>query len=135
MNKPASSSLSEYLVISRGQWDTKVSPQEIQDAIDQFYVWLGRLVEEGKMKSGQRLGTGGKTVSRNGMVTDGPFGEAKEAIGGYWFILAHNIEEAAEIAAQNPCLKCGLFYEVRPIDPVRASAFAVTNETPSARRK
>lgn len=41
---------SEYLVISRGQWDRELSPEEIQKAIDQFYVWLARLVDEGKMK-------------------------------------------------------------------------------------
>jgi hypothetical protein len=134
MNEPVSSSPSEFLVISRGQWDKDVSPEEIQVAIDEFYVWLSRLVAEGTMKSGQRLGTEGKTVARNRVVTDGPFGEAKEAIGGYWFILAQSLEEAAEIAAQNPCLKCGLFYEIRPIDPERASAFNVTNETPSELR-
>lgn len=125
---------SEYLVISRGQWDPDLPPEEIQAAIDQFYVWLDRLVAEGKMKTGQRLATGGKTVTRNKLVMDGPFGEAKELIGGYWFILAGSLEEAAAIAAENPCLRCGLFYEIRPIDPERASAFAVTNETPSERR-
>lgn len=41
---------SEYLVISRGQWDKEISRGEIQNAIDQFYVWLSRLVDEGKMK-------------------------------------------------------------------------------------
>ena len=51
---------SEYLVISRGQWDKELSPEEIQKAIDQFYVWLERLVDEGKMKTGQRLGSEGK---------------------------------------------------------------------------
>jgi hypothetical protein len=51
---------SEYLVISRGQWDKDLSRQEIQNAIDQFYVWLGRLVDEGKMKTGQRLREHGK---------------------------------------------------------------------------
>jgi len=66
-------SLSEYLVISRGQWDKDVSREEIQNAIDRFYVWLGRLVDEGRMKTGQRLGSTGKTVSRKS-VTDGPFG-------------------------------------------------------------
>lgn len=124
---------SEYLVISRGQWDKEVSREEIQNAIDQFYVWLGRLVDEGKMKTGQRLASMGKTVSKN-IVTDGPYGETKEVIGGYWFILAGSLEEAAEIAAGNPCLKCGLFYEIRPIDPERASAFAVTTETPREHR-
>jgi hypothetical protein len=123
-------SASEYLVISRGQWDKDVPRQEIQKAIDQFYIWLGQLVKEGKMKRGQRLANEGKTVSRKNAVTDGPFGEAKEVIGGYWFILAQSLDEAAKIAAGNPCLKCGLFYEIRPIDPQQASAFNVTTETP-----
>jgi hypothetical protein len=123
---------SEYLVISRGQWDRDLSREAIQDAIDRFYVWHGRLVDEGKMKGGQRLAREGKTVAKNG-VTDGPFAETKEVIGGYWFILAGSLEEAAELAAGNPCLACGLSYEIRPIESVRASAFAVTNETPNER--
>jgi hypothetical protein len=106
-------STSEYLVISRGQWDKDLSPHVIQAAIDQFYVWLERLVEEGKMKPGQRLAYNGKTVSRKAF-TDGPFGESKVVIGGYWFILAGSLEEAAKIASENPCLSCGLFYEIRP---------------------
>ena len=101
-------SRSEYLVISRGQWDKEFSPEEIQKAIDQFYVWLERLVGEGKMKTGQRLGSEGKTVRKN-VVTDGPFGEAKEVIGGYWFIVADSLDEAAQIAAGNPCLTVACF--------------------------
>ena len=79
----------EYLVIARGQWDAGVSRNEIQDAIDKFYTWLERLVDEGKMKPGQRLTYEGKTVRRNNVITDGPFGESKEVIGGYWLILAN----------------------------------------------
>jgi len=120
----------EYLVISRGQWDPERSPEEIQKAIDAFYVWHDRLVADGKMKSGQRLARRGKLVSR-GRVIDGPFTEAKEVIGGYWFIVAGSLEEAAQIAGENPCLACGLFNEVRPIERERASAFAVTSETPT----
>jgi hypothetical protein len=120
----------EYLVISRGQWDRDRSPEEIQSAIDRFYVWLERLVDEGKMKRGQRLAKEGRTVARKRPVTDGPFGEAKELVGGYWFIVADSLDEAAEIAAGNPCLECGLFYEIRPIDPEQATAFTVTTETP-----
>jgi len=126
----AKSSLFEYLVISRGQWDKELSKEEIQSAIDQFYVWKERLVDEGKMKPGERLANAGKTVSRD-MVTDGPFSETKEVIGGYWFILASSLEAAAAIAAENPCLACGLVYEIRPIDPERASAFTASAETPS----
>ncbi len=123
---------SEYLVLSRGQWDSNADPADIQVAIDEFYAWLDRLIAEGRMKTGQRLDTPGATVSRNRVVTDGPFGEAKEVVGGYWFILAHSLEEAAQLAAQNPCAQYGLFYEIRPIDPQKGSAYAVTNETPAA---
>jgi hypothetical protein len=124
----------KYLIISRGQWDKDISPEKIQKTIDRFYDWLLRLVDEGKMQRGQRLGIEGKTVSRGGVITDGPFGEAKEVVGGYWFILARSLKEAAKIAAGNPCLKCGLFCEIRPIDPEQATAFTITNETPIERR-
>jgi hypothetical protein len=119
----------EYLVISRGRWDEDKSPAEIQETIDAFYAWHDQLVSQGRMKSGQRLARPSMTVSRHG-VTDGPFAETKEVIGGYWFFLAHTLAEAAELAAQNPCLKCGLTYEVRPIEPARCSAFDQTTETP-----
>ena len=51
-------------------------------------------------------------------------------MGGYWFIVAASIEEAAKIAAANPCLAYGLSLEVRPIDPEKGSAFVETCETP-----
>jgi len=82
------------------------------------------------MRPGQRLAREGKVVSRQGTL-DGPFAEAKEVVGGYWLILAGSLDEAAAIAAENPCLDYGLMFEIRPIDPVRASAFALTNETPT----
>jgi hypothetical protein len=112
---------SEYLVLSRGHWDQTRSPNEIQNVIDQFYLWLERLVSEGKMKRGQRLTYEGRTVARQNTITDGPFGESKEVIGGYWFIVAHDLDEAAEIAQGNPCLGYGLVLEIRPIDPQRAT--------------
>ncbi len=121
----------DFLVISRGQWDKDASKEDIQQAIDDFYVWLHRSIEEGKMKMGSRLAFEGATVSKRGIVTDGPFGEAKEAIGGYWLIVADNLEAAAKIAAQNPCIKHGLFFEIRPTDATNASAFNVMTETPN----
>jgi hypothetical protein len=124
----------EYLVISRGKWDSNAAPDQIQVAIDQFYVWLEQQVEQGKMRPGMRLSDKGATVSRDRIATDGPFGEAKEVIGGYWFIRASSLEEAAQIASGNPCMKYGLFYEIRPLDPERASAFDVTSETPAKGR-
>jgi hypothetical protein len=114
-------STAEYLVISRGQWDKTLSSDEIQSATEKFYIWYDRLIDEGKMKPGQRLTSEGKTVARKNLITDGPFGESKEAIGGYWFILAQSLDEAVQIAKGNPCLDCGLFLEIRPIDPQRAT--------------
>ncbi|RZU02148.1 YciI family protein [Rivibacter subsaxonicus] len=131
MNEPTSPS--EYLVISRGQWDSDIPREAIQRAIDDFYIWYERLLAEGRFKAGQRLAREGKLVSRQA-VTDGPFTETKELIGGYWFIVAGSLDEAAQIAADNPCLACGLVYEIRPVDPTRASAFALAAETPGERR-
>ncbi len=120
----------EYLLLSRGQWDPQKSQEEIQAAIDRFYDWYERLVAEGKFKRGHRLTTEFRRVSREG-ITDGPFTEAKEIIGGYWFIVANTLQEAAALASQNPCLSCGLSYEIRPLEYERGSAYRVTNETPS----
>jgi hypothetical protein len=114
-------SRTEFLVIVRGQWDSSVSREQIEHTIDLFYVWLERLVAEGKLKPGQRLKYEGKIVGPRNMITDGPFGESKEVVLGYWFIVADNLEEAAEIAATNPCLDYGLSVEIRPIDPERAT--------------
>jgi hypothetical protein len=108
-------SLSEYLVLARGRWDAGKSPQEIQQAVDAFSVWYDRMVIAGRVRPGQRLAVEGKLVSRTRIV-DGSFAQAREAIGGYWFLLAHSLDEAAALAAENPCLECGLTYEVRPVE-------------------
>ena len=62
-------STSQYLVISRGQWDQDASPEKIQKAIDDFYIWLGRLVEEGRMKPGQRLAASYEGTDKKGEPT------------------------------------------------------------------
>ncbi|WP_345776330.1 YciI family protein [Luteimonas salinisoli] len=121
--------LSEYLVLSRGKWDSELPQETIQAAIDAFYAWYERCESEGRMGSGQRLQAQGRTVSRSG-VTDGPFAESKEVIGGYWTILAGSLDEAAALAAENPCMACGLEYEIRPIEPERARADVPSSETP-----
>lgn len=127
---PEASPTTEYLLLSRGHWDPAKSKEEIQAAIDSFYTWHEKLVAEGQFKAGQRLATGGVVVSQS-EILDGPFTETKEVIGGYWFVVAGSLQEAAAIAAQSPCLPCGLMYEIRPIETERASAYRVSNETPA----
>ena len=119
----------EYLLISRGQWDEDADTGAVQDTIDRFYAWYEEGLAQGRLKPGSRLANRGKLVSRDA-VTDGPFSESKELVGGYWFIVADTLEEAAAIAAENPCLAFGLTVEVRPLESVRSSVEIVTNETP-----
>ena len=123
--------MNEYLLISRGQWDEDADKDAVQDTIDRFYAWYEEGLAQGRLKPGSRLANRGKLVSRTA-VTDGPFSESKELIGGYWFVLADSLEEAAAIAAENPCLAFGLTLEVRALDPARSSAAMVTNETPQS---
>ncbi|MBL9080159.1 MAG: hypothetical protein JNK76_00035 [Planctomycetales bacterium] len=131
MNPPAG--LQEFLVISRGQWDEIASKEDVQAAIDRFYPWYEEHLLRGTMKRGSRLGAEGKVVGKQS-ISDGPFAETKELVGGYWFIVAASLDEAAAIAAENPCLAYGLTLEIRPLDPERCEATAITNETPDAWR-
>ena len=126
--------MNEYLVISRGQWDEGASKEAVQGAIDRFYAWYERGLEQGRLKAGSRLENKAKVVSRNS-ITDGPFTETKELIGGFWFIVADSLEDAARIAEENPCLAFGLTLEIRPLDAARADVAVVTNETPARWRK
>lgn len=123
----------EYLIISRGQWDEDKSPEQIQKAIDRFYDWLDDMIQQGKMRPGQRLADKGGIVTRKGVIFDGPFGESKEVIGGYWFVLADSLAEATKFAAENPCLEYGLYFEVRPIELKKANAFESMTENVSLR--
>jgi hypothetical protein len=120
----------DYLVLSRGQWERNASPEDIQRAIDAFYPWLEEHIAAGRMKTGERLAREGATVSRRGVAIDGPYGETKELVGGYWFVVARSLQEAGDLLATSPVLRHGLFYEVRPLDLERASAFVRSNETP-----
>jgi hypothetical protein len=124
----------EYLVISRGQWDAGASKEEVQRAIDGFYKWFERNRELGRMRPGSRLAQEGKVVSRFS-ITDGPFAETKELVGGFWFIVAGSLDEAAALAAENPCMAFGLTYEIRPLEAEKAVATSTTNETPAAWRE
>ena len=126
--------MKEFLVLSRGQWEPSASRDEVQRAIDDFYKWFERNCELGRMKAGSRLANEGKVVSKFS-VTDGPFVETKELIGGFWIIVARSLDEAAALAAENPCMAFGLSYEVRPLEAERAAANSIANETPPAWRR
>jgi hypothetical protein len=108
----------EYLLLFRGtQWYKGLSPAEIQKVMSKWRAWFNDLKAQGKMKSGLPLMNEGKIVhGANGrFVTDGPFAESKEAIGGYFLITAPNLAEAVAIARQCPGLEHGAVVEIRPV--------------------
>ena len=126
--------LNDYLLLSRGQWDPDARPEEVQRAIDAFYVWYEQGLAQGRLKPGSRLEPGARVVGRGAVVTDGPFAETKEWVGGYWFIVAESLDQAAAIAAENPCLQFGLTMEIRPLEAARADVRVLANETPATWR-
>ena len=107
----------EIMLLFRGtDWHKDMSPEEMQAAAGRFMAWFERLKAEGKAKAGQPLQNAGRVISKNGRtLSDGPYAESKEAIGGYFILNVADMDEAIEIAKQCPGLDIGLKVEVRPI--------------------
>lgn len=113
--------MNEYLLILRDDetsWET-LSPDEIQATLQLFFDWNEELRSKEIMVGSGKLSENlGVTLRRRGgeIVIDGPYSEAKEAVGGYYQILANSIEEASEIAKGCPILTYGGTIEVREIE-------------------
>jgi len=97
--------------------------EELQKYVAQNNAWLEHLMTSGKAKGGQALARSGAIVSgKNGRnVTDGPFAESKEVVGGYLLLNVETFEEAVAIAKTAPNLAYGASVEVRPLTNVCAS--------------
>lgn len=82
--------------------------------------WFEGLAAQGKVEHARPLELGGRVVSgpAGERVTDGPYAEGKEVIGGYFFLTVADIDEATHIAKQCPGLQLGLTVEVRPVAAV-----------------
>ena len=115
MNSPKSQS--GYLLLFVGMdWHKGLSPEQTQKVSEAWMAWFKGLQAEGKAVAGHPLGMEGKSVSgKQRTVTDGPFAEAKEAIGGYFLLDVATMDEAVEIARQCPGLPFGAKVEVRPV--------------------
>ena len=92
-----------------------LSPAQRQQLVTRWNAWYDNLAAQGKAVEGQPLELETRLVSGNGgsRIVDGPFAEAKEAIGGYVKLMVSGLEEATEIARQHPGLAYGLIIEVR----------------------
>lgn len=96
-----------------------MSADEMQAIIQKYSAWRQQMAEAGKLVDGKKLTEGGgRVLSRvNGQpsISDGPYTESKEVIGGLFEIVAADYEEAVEIALQCPHLEFGKV-EVREIE-------------------
>lgn len=92
-----------------------LSAEQRQGLINDWNDWYQMLAEAGKATEGQPLEDETRVVTGPGgsRITDGPFPEAKEAIGGYVKVLASTFDQATEIAQQHPALKYGMVIEIR----------------------
>ncbi len=113
--------MDEYLYLFRGGQDkrSKQSPEEMQAHMQKWGDWIKVLTEQGKFVGGLPLEEAGKVVRENGdIITDGPFTEGKEVVGGYFIVKVSSEEEAIEISKDCPIFDHGGSVEVRKIYPM-----------------
>ncbi len=96
-----------------------MSPDEMQRIVQRYYEWTNRLAQAGKLRDGKKLKDGeGRLLKGSGakmVVTDGPFSEVKEIIGGFWIIEAADYDDAVRTVAGCPHLDFGTL-GVRALD-------------------
>ena len=99
---------------------SQFSPEQIEAVIGEYIAWRKKIEADGKYVGSDKLkDEGGRhLVGINGdfRVTDGPYAEAKEVIGGYYTISANDYEEAVEISRSCPHLKYGGRIELREVE-------------------
>jgi hypothetical protein len=113
--------MKDFLLVYRNDFKSQPtgSPEELQAITKKWMDWIGGIAAQNKLTSqGNRLGSEGKVVRPNNVVTDGPYTEIKELIGGYSIINAESYDEAVEIAKGCPIFELGGNVEVRDINPM-----------------
>ena len=114
--------MQEFLLIFRRGYsgpDSTMSPEQIQAMMKPWQDWIGSIAAQNKLvTAGNRLAADGNVVKPNNVVTNGPYVETKEAVGGYTIIKADSLEEATAISKDCPILMVGGSVEVRTIIPM-----------------
>src|SRR6476620_7687705 len=111
--------MKEFLLLFRTDYDnvSKASPDQAEAMMKKWMDWIGGIAAQNKLATkGNRLQSSGRVVKSNNVVTNGPYTDIKESIGGYSIIKANNYEEAVEMAKGCPVLLAGGNVEGREID-------------------
>ena len=111
--------MTNFLLVFRNDYKnqpTSSSPEEMQAVMQQWMDWIGGIAAQNKLvDGGSALGSKGKVVRANNVITDGPYTEIKELIGGYTIVKAESFDEAVELTKGCPILSVGGNVEVRDI--------------------
>lgn len=108
--------MNQFLYLFIGGNDHTGSPEEMQQVMARWMAWIGTMEQAGIYKGGDPLEAGGKTLAGSEpLVTDGPFAEAKEVVGGYILVETKTIDEAVDHAKRCPIFADGGRVEVRPV--------------------
>jgi hypothetical protein len=114
----------QYMLISHhpmeAPQEVEFSPEMIQAVIEKYNAWTEKLSNSGHLVSLNKLrddlGRNVRGYGANQVVTDGPYAETKEVIGGYWIITAANYDEAVTLSGDCPSLEFGGRIEVREVE-------------------
>jgi hypothetical protein len=108
--------MSEFVYLYRGG-ARSASPEQMQQVMQKWIAWMKQLGEKGHMKDpGHPLERAGKLVKGSQKtVTDGPFAESKDVVGGYTLIEARDLEQAVELSKGCPIFEAEGTVEVRPV--------------------
>lgn len=109
--------MKEYLLLLRGGLNfANATAEQIQEAMMMWKTWMDDLIQQGKMKPGHRLMKAGKMLTgKRKEMTDGPYSEGKEIVGGYLIVIANNLDEATGLAQGCPIFNYDGSVEVREI--------------------
>lgn len=97
---------------------TPPTPDEMQAIMARFNTWMDGLHAQGRVAGTNGLELTGKTLRGpigQTLITDGPFAEGKEVVGGYVLLTPCTLEEALTAARACPGLDYGMILEVRPV--------------------
>ncbi|CAN5756492.1 YciI family protein [soil metagenome] len=112
----------KYMILLHDSPDAfaTISPDQMQRVIEKYMAWGERLRASGAMLAGEKLADEPGKVMRGKAgavrVTDGPYSETKEVLGGYYIVQAENYDKAVEIARDCPQFEFGGSIEVREIE-------------------